>query len=57
MKVQAYMTAAAINLKRLGAALVAILLANWTARVAGQEPLHVHHAHTPRTDLRAAAAT
>ncbi len=57
MKIQAYLTAAAINLKRLGAAVVAILLADWTARVAGQEPLHVHHAYAPRTDLRAAAAT
>ena len=57
MKIQAYLTDAAINLKRLAAALLAILWAIWTARAAGQDPLHAHHVHTLRTSLRVAAAT
>ena len=38
MKIQAYLTAAAINLKRLAAALPAILWAFWTVRFARQDP-------------------
>ena len=57
MKIQAYRTAAAINLKRLAAALLAILWAVWTVRIAGQGPLRGHHAYRLQVDLRATAAT
>jgi len=40
MKIQAYLTAAAINLKRLAAALLAIYWAIRTARIARQRQLH-----------------
>ena len=46
MKIQAYLTAAAINLKRLSAAVLARLLAICTARVAWKHQLHAHRAHT-----------
>ena len=36
MKIQAYLTAAAINIKRLADGLLAILSAIWTARIASQ---------------------
>ena len=50
MKIQASLAAAALNLKRLGAALGAVLWAIRTAEDAGQDPLCTHHgqAHRPR---------
>ena len=50
MKIQASLAAAAINLKRLGAALGAVLWAIRTAEDAGEDPLCTHHgnAHRPR---------
>ena len=44
MKIQAYLTAAAINLKRLAAALLAILAAIWTALTATQGLIPTRHA-------------
>ena len=57
MKIQAYLTAAAINLKRLPAALLAILWAIWTGEVVGHDPLCTRRGPTHRTSVRAAAAT
>ena len=57
MKIQAYLTAAAINLKRLVVALPVVLWATWADRTAVQGPIRVHHSHTLRIDLRAAPAT
>ena len=56
MKIQAYLTAAAINLKRLATALLAILWAIWASRAVEKPPLCAHHAHTLRTDFRTTAA-
>ena len=56
MKIQSYLTAAAINLKRLAAALLAGLFAVWTARAAREEPLHAHHAHPRRAGFLSLAA-
>lgn len=56
MKVQAYLTAAAINLKRLATAVFAGLAAIWTSRAIEKAPPCVHHAHTRRTDFRTIAA-
>ncbi len=55
MKIQAYLTAAAINLKRLAAALLAILWAIGLARAAGRDPMRAYHAYTLRTDRRPTA--
>ena len=44
MKIQAYLTAAAINLKRLATALFAVLAAIWTAQTAAQCLLQARHA-------------
>ena len=57
MKIQANLTSAAINLKRLAAALLAILWAIWTGEVVGQDPLCTRRGLTHRTSVRAAAAT
>ena len=54
MKIQAYLTAAAINLKRLAAALFAILLAIWTARIAAQGLIPTRHAYVVGNVLVAA---
>ena len=56
MKIQSYLTAAAINLKRLSAALAARLFALWRAWAAREEPLRVHHGHKPGTGFVSAAA-
>ena len=56
MKIQSYLTAAAINLKRLAAALAARLFALWTARVARKRRLHAHRAHPRRAGFLSAAA-
>ena len=56
MKVQAYLTAAAINLKRLATAIFAGLAAIWTSRAVEKAPPCVHQAHTRRTDFRTIAA-
>ena len=57
MKIQAYMTAAAINLKRLAVALLAILWAIWTDQGSGKALLRAHRSHTVRAGLRPADAT
>ena len=57
MKIQAYLTAAAINLKRLAAALLAILRAIWSVRDAGKAQQRTHRGHTVRADLWLVAAT
>ena len=57
MKIQAYLTAAAINLKRLAAALLAILRAIWSVRDAGKAQQRAHRGHTVRADLWLVAAT
>ena len=56
MKIQSYLTAAAINLKRLAAALAASLLALWRARVARKRRLRAHRAHPRRAGFLSAAA-
>ena len=56
MKIQVYLTAAAITLKRLAAALFAILSAIWTARIASQGLLQARHAQAVRNVPAAAAA-
>ena len=56
MKIQAYLTAAAINLKRLATALLAILWAIWASRAVEKPPPCAHHTHTLRTDFRTTAA-
>ena len=56
MKIQSYLTAAAINLKRLAAALLARLRALWTARVARIRRLRAHRAHPRRAGFLSAAA-
>ena len=56
MKIQSYLTAAAINLKRLAAALLASLFDLWTARVARKRRLHAHRAHPRRAGFLSAAA-
>ena len=59
MWIKPYLTAAAINLKRLAAALFAILSAIWTARTARtatHELLQILHVHTVKNALTAAAA-
>ena len=56
MKIQAYLTAAAINLKRLATALLAILGAIRASRTVEKTPPCVHHALTCRTDFRTTAA-
>ena len=57
MKIQAYLTAAAINLKRLATAVLAVLWAIWTARGAGTVPPGADLGTTHHTSLRASAAT
>ena len=52
MKIQAYLKAAAINLKRLAAALFAILSAIRTARTATQSLLRILHARAGRHESR-----
>ena len=54
MKIQAYLTAAAINLKRLAAALLAILAAIWTALTATQGLIPTRHAYAVGNVLVAA---
>ena len=49
MKIQSYLMAAAINLKRLAAALAASLFALWTASVARKRSPRAHRAH-PRQE-------
>ncbi len=49
MKIQASLAAAALNLKRLGAALGAVLWAIRTAEDAGEDPLCIHHGQAHRT--------
>ena len=56
IKTQAYLTAAAINLKRLATALLAILWAIWASRALEKPPPCAHPAHTLRTDFRTTAA-
>lgn len=56
MKVQAYLTAAAINLKRLAVALPAILWAIWAGEVVGRDPLSTRRGPMHRTSLRVPAA-
>ena len=56
MKIQAYLTAAAIDIKRLAAALFAILSAIWTAQIAAQGLLQARHAHAVQNELVATAA-
>ena len=56
MKIQSYLTAAAINLKRLAAALLASLFDLWTARVARKRRLRAHRAHPRRAGFLSAAA-
>ena len=56
MKIQFCLTAAAINLKRLAAALVGSLFALWTAWNARKRRLRGHRAHARRAGCLAAAA-
>ena len=56
MKIQAYLTAAAINLKRFAAALLDILWAIWTSRAVEKALPCAYHVHALRTGLRATAA-
>ena len=56
MKIQAYLTAAAINIKWLAAGLLAILSAIWTARIASQGLLQPRHARAVRNAPTAAGA-
>ena len=56
MKIQSYLTAAAINLKRLAAALAASLLALWRAWSAREEPLCVHRGLASCAGFLSAAA-
>ncbi len=56
MKVQAYLTAAAINLKRLADAFFAILSAIRAVRIAVQSLLQAVHAYAVRNMLVAAPA-
>ena len=49
MKIQACLTAAVINLKRLAAALVALLWTIQTARADGKRRLRTHRARTGRS--------
>ena len=54
MKIQAYLTAAAINLKRLATALFAVLAAIWTARTTTQGLMPTRHAYVVGNVLVAA---
>ena len=56
MKIQAYLTAAAVNLKRLAAAVLAVLWAIRVARSAVQRSLRARHALAVRHRLAAVAA-
>ena len=56
MKIQAYLTAAAINLKRLGAALLVVLSGTWIAQIAAQGLLRAHRGNAARNKLEAVAA-
>jgi len=56
MKIQAYLTAAAINLKRLAAALLATIRAIGRALIARMGPPVDHHARRADVDLQATAA-
>ena len=56
MKIQAYLTAAAVNLKRLAAAVLAVLWAIRVARSAVQGSLRARHALAVRHRLAAVAA-
>jgi transposase len=55
MKIQAYLTAAAINLKRLAAAPLATFCAIWTALVAGTGPPSTHRVDSLEIDFRLTA--
>ena len=56
MKIQAYLTAAAINLKRLGADFFAVLSDIWTAHIAAQGLIRACHANAARNEPGAVAA-
>ena len=56
MKIQAYLTAAAINLKRLGAALLVVLSGTWIAQIAAQGLPRTHRGNAARNKLAAVAA-
>ena len=56
MKIQAYLTAAAINLKRLATALHAVLWAILEPADAGTAPSRARHVPTNRTSLPTGAA-
>ena len=56
MKIQAYLTAATINLKRLGAALLVVLSGTWIAQIAAQGLLRAHRGNATRNKLAAVAA-
>ena len=56
MKIQAYLTAAAINLKRLGGALLVVLSGTWIAQIAAQGLLRAHRGNATRNKLAAVAA-
>ncbi len=56
MKIQAYLTAAAINLKRLAAAVLPVLWATLVSRSVPTAPLRTNPVHTLRTELRTTAA-
>ena len=56
MKIQAYLTAAAINLKRLAAAVLPVLWATLVSRAVPTAPLRANPVHTLRTELRTTAA-
>ena len=56
MKIQAYLTAAAINLKRLAAALFVVLSGTSIAQIAAQGLLRAHHGNAARNKLAVLAA-
>ena len=56
MKIQADLTSAAINLKRLGAASFAALSGTWVAHSAAQGPLQARHGDPARNKPAAIAA-
>ncbi len=56
MKIQAYLTAAAINLKRLAAALLATIHAFWGTLIARMGPSAPDHTRRAGSDLQSIAA-
>ena len=56
MKIQTYLTAAAINLKRLAAALLLVLSGTWIAQIAAQGLLRARHGDAARNKLAPVAA-